>query len=266
MAARPLHRGRRRPCTGGLRMSSTTLSPAAGQQAQRARPARRRQDRPSARSPTCCGRPCEAWEPYIWIVSDTRHQACAHLENVKAELTDNPRAGRRLPRRMPARARWRSDAIVLANGVTIEAFGTGQRIRGRRRRAHRPTLIVCDDLQNDGHMRSPPCARRSRDLVPRHAAEGRHAHAPTSSTWPPPCTATRWPCELQTTPGWRSRVVPGHRALARVASLWEEWERSTPTAATPLPKRPARSTKRNRPAMDAGAVRCSGRRRRTSTR
>ena len=33
----------------------------------------------------------EGCEPYIWIVSDTRHQACAHLENVKAELLDNPR-------------------------------------------------------------------------------------------------------------------------------------------------------------------------------
>jgi hypothetical protein len=22
----------------------------------------------------------ECWEPYIWIVSDTKHQACAHLE------------------------------------------------------------------------------------------------------------------------------------------------------------------------------------------
>ena len=31
----------------------------------------------------------EGWEPYIWIVSDTRHQACAHLENIKAELLDN---------------------------------------------------------------------------------------------------------------------------------------------------------------------------------
>ena len=29
-------------------------------------------------------------EPYIWILSDTAHQAHAHLENLKAELLDNP--------------------------------------------------------------------------------------------------------------------------------------------------------------------------------
>ena len=50
--------------------------------------------------------------------------------------------------------RWQAASIELANGVVIESFGTGQRIRGRRRREHRPTLIVCDDLQNDSHISS----------------------------------------------------------------------------------------------------------------
>ena len=29
----------------------------------------------------------ECWEKYIWIISDTKFQACAHLENIKTELT-----------------------------------------------------------------------------------------------------------------------------------------------------------------------------------
>ena len=95
----------------------------------------------------------EGREPYIWIVSDTQHQACAHLENIKAELLDNPRLAADYPDAVGRGPVWRAGAIVLRNGVAIEAFGTGQRIRGRRRRAHRPTLIVCDDLQNDGHIR-----------------------------------------------------------------------------------------------------------------
>ena len=47
----------------------------------------------------------ECWEPYIWIVSDTKHQACAHLENIKAELLDNPRLARRLSRGRRAEGR-----------------------------------------------------------------------------------------------------------------------------------------------------------------
>ncbi len=41
----------------------------------------------------------EGREPYIWIVSDTKHQACAHLENIKTELLENEPAGARIIRR-----------------------------------------------------------------------------------------------------------------------------------------------------------------------
>ena len=105
----------------------------------------------------------ERQEDYIWIVSDTKPQACAHLENIKAELLDNHRLAEDFPDAVGRGLAWRSNSIVLRNGVTIEAFGAGQRIRGRRRRQHRPTLIVCDDLQNDSHIRSPLQREHSRD-------------------------------------------------------------------------------------------------------
>ena len=106
---------------------------------------------------------CEAWEPYVWIVSDTRQQAQMHLENIKAELTGNPRLADAYPRACGAGPRWQAAAIELKNGVAIEAYGTGQRIRGRRRNEHRPTLIVCDDIQNDSHMSSAVQRANSRN-------------------------------------------------------------------------------------------------------
>ena len=70
--------------------------------------------------------------------------------------------------------RWQRHAIELANGVVIEAWSTGQRIRGRRRGEHRPTLIVCDDLQNDSHISSAAQRDAVAPLVPWHAAQGGH--------------------------------------------------------------------------------------------
>src|SRR3989304_1819397 len=102
----------------------------------------------------------EGREPYIWIVSDTKHQACAHLENIKTELLENGLLAEDYPQAAGRGGVWRNNSITLSNGVTIEAFGTGQRIRGRRRREHRPTLIICDDLQNDGHIVSAVQRRR----------------------------------------------------------------------------------------------------------
>ena len=46
----------------------------------------------------------EGREPYIWIVSDAKHQAVSHLENLKTELRENPRLDGRLSERRPSRA------------------------------------------------------------------------------------------------------------------------------------------------------------------
>ena len=112
------------------------------------------QNPPSPPSPIALREALHAREPYIWIISDTAHQARAHLDNLKAELLDNDLIAQAYPHAVGKGPVWRAEKIVLRNGVTIEAFGTGQRIRGRRARANRPTLIICDDLQNDRHMES----------------------------------------------------------------------------------------------------------------
>lgn len=83
----------------------------------------------------------EGWEPYIWIVSDTKHQACAHLENLKAELLDNDRLTADFPNIVGRGLVWRSNSIALRNGVTIEAFGTGQRTDAAKRLWSRRTAV-----------------------------------------------------------------------------------------------------------------------------
>lgn len=97
----------------------------------------------------------EAAEPYVWIVSATKDQAQTHLENIKAELEQNERLARAYSRGTAPGGVWRSTAIELASGVVIESYGMGQQLRGRRRRETRPTLIVCDDVENDIHAASP---------------------------------------------------------------------------------------------------------------
>ena len=104
----------------------------------------------------------EKREPYIWIISDTMSQAHTHLDNIKVELTENSELANAYPEAFGKGNVWRSSGIVLRNGVAIEAYGTGQRLRGRRRREHRPSLIICDDLQNDDHITSMTSRDHSR--------------------------------------------------------------------------------------------------------
>lgn len=196
----------------------------------------------------------EGREPYIWIVSDTKHQACAHLENIKAELLENRRLIEDYPEAVGPGPVWRGNAIVLRNGATIEAFGTGQRLRGRRHRQHRPTLIVCDDLQNDGHIRSAAQREHSREWfhgtlmkagTPRtnvvHLATALHRDALAM--------------ELHRTPGWTSRIFKSIERWPDHAGLWQQWEAIYTDLTKPRYRAAAEGFYQcHRQAMDAGAI------------
>ena len=196
----------------------------------------------------------ECWEPYIWIVSDTKHQACAHLENIKAELIENRQLAEDFPDVVGQGLVWRGNAIVLRNGVKIEAFGAGQRIRGRRRREHRPSLIVCDDLQNDGHIVSALQREHSRTWF--HGTLMKAGTARTNVV--NLATALHREAlamELHRTPGWTSRLFKSIVRWPENASLWQQWEAIYTDLAKPRYKIAARQFyQQHRQAMNAGAI------------
>lgn len=165
----------------------------------------------------------EGREPYIWIVSDTLHQANRHLENVREELVDNERLREAYPDAVGRGRIWRQGAITLRNGVSIEGFGTGQRIRGYRRRASRPTLIVGDDLQNDQHMDSA--------LQREHSSRWFHGTLLKAGTNRTNiinlATALHHDAlaiELEQTPGWISKRFQSVLQWPVRSDLWEAWE------------------------------------------
>lgn len=196
----------------------------------------------------------ERREEYIWIVSDTKHQAQTHLENIKAELVDNARLAAAYPQAVGIGPRWRSTAIKLRNDVVIEAYGTGQRIRGRRRGANRPTLIVCDDLQNDGHMASADLRQGSRNWF-----HGTLLNAGNPGTnivnLATALHREALALELHATAGWHSALFRAIDTWPQRLDLWEAWEAiytnlDNPTAI----ERASEFYDRHRAEMDRGAT------------
>jgi predicted phage terminase large subunit-like protein len=196
----------------------------------------------------------EGSEPYIWIVSDTRHQACAHLENVKAELIDNDRLTADYPQSAGRGPVWRAGTVVLRNGAAVEAFGSGQRLRGRRRREHRPTLIVCDDLQNDGHISSALQREHSRSWF-----HGMLMKAGTPRTnvvnLATALHREALAMELDRRPGWTSRVFRAIERWPDNMSLWQQWETFYTELTNPGYRQAARRFyEEHRQDMEAGAI------------
>ncbi len=194
----------------------------------------------------------EGRQEYIWIVSDTKHQAQAHLKNIQRELVGNPRLKEQYPRAAGRGPIWRVGAIVLRNGVAIEAFGTGQRIRGHRHGPHRPTLIVCDDLQNDSHISSAQARARSRTWFHGTLLKAGNSRTDVINL----ATALHQEAlamELERTPGWTSKVFRAITRWPEKMSLWEAWEAIYTDVRQPDYKRRAeRFYRQHRQAMEAG--------------
>jgi predicted phage terminase large subunit-like protein len=196
----------------------------------------------------------EELEDYIWIVSDTKEQAQTHLENVKVELSDNPQLAAAYPQAVRQGRHWRSNSVELANGVVIEAYGTGQSIRGRRRRAYRPTLIVCDDLQNDSHIASPAQRDASRrwfhgTLLKAGTAQTNVVNLATA------LHREALALELHQSAGWISACFPAIGTWPINMDLWERWESIYCDLDRPdAGQRAADFYNQHQAEMDAGAV------------
>ncbi|MBA4104126.1 MAG: hypothetical protein C0485_00080 [Pirellula sp.] len=165
----------------------------------------------------------EEREPYIWIVSDTIGQACTHLSHVKAELESNELLSAYYSRATGKGKVWRKDAIELRNGVVVEAYSTGQQLRGRRRRQYRPSLIVCDDLQNDEQTTSALQRSKSRDWF--HGALMKAGDGDTNVVnFATALHREALAMELHRLPGWRSQLFRSIEVWPERMDLWREWE------------------------------------------
>jgi predicted phage terminase large subunit-like protein len=196
----------------------------------------------------------ERWEPYIWIVSDTVPQARLHLENVKSELLDNRLLARDYPEATGRGPTWRAYQAELRNGIVIEALSTGQRIRGRRLNHHRPTLIICDDLQNDSHIVSAPQREASRQWF--HGmllrAGSKRTNVLNLAT---ALHREALALQLHTAAGWTSQRFSSIRSWPTNTKLWDEWEQIYTNPENPNAKYDARAFYNHHQAeMDAGAV------------
>lgn len=100
---------------------------------------------------------CYSWEKYVVLLSDTSDQAETMLSHIKEELENNELLQRDFPDVCWAEGEkklvWKKTEIFTKNKIKITALGAGQKIRGRRNKQFRPTLIILDDIENDENTR-----------------------------------------------------------------------------------------------------------------
>ena len=198
-----------------------------------------------------------------------RHAApgLRHLENIKAELLDNRLLAEDYPQARRARARSGGQArSCFATAWQSRRSARGSGFAAAAAAPHRPTLIVCDDLQNDGHIRLGRATRPLAELVSRHADEG--GHGADQRRQPGHRLAPRRPGDGAAPPaGMEIAAVQGDSALAgEHVALGAVGEPCSPTWRTPAIAAPRGLSTSSGKRRWTPAPSCSGRRRKTFTR
>lgn len=91
----------------------------------------------------------------VLIVSRTQNQAKTHLWNIRHELESNTLLRADLGPFKTDGKEWGSLSLMLPSvGARIIAVSREQSVRGIRNAAHRPDLIICDDLEDTTSVQS----------------------------------------------------------------------------------------------------------------
>lgn len=89
---------------------------------------------------------CNRTQRFILLVSDTYSQAALFLEGLKAEFESNDRL--KAFYGDLTTQKW-SEGEIICNGIMVKAVGAGMKVRGLKYMESRPTLVICDDLENE---------------------------------------------------------------------------------------------------------------------
>jgi len=86
--------------------------------------------------------------PFIVLVNETRDMVVESISNIRKELEENEVLQSDygdMSEGVSKQKEWTKTGLLLKNGVRILGLSRGQRIRGRRHRQNRPSVVIIDD-------------------------------------------------------------------------------------------------------------------------
>jgi predicted phage terminase large subunit-like protein len=100
----------------------------------------------------------------VVIFSQTQHQAKSHFLNLKRELEGNELLKADLGPFEDSPKEWGSYSLIIPQfDARIIAASTEQSIRGIRHGAHRPDLIICDDIEDINSVKTKESREKMHD-------------------------------------------------------------------------------------------------------
>lgn len=173
-------------------------------------------------------------EEFVLLFSATREQAVQLLTDLKKELTSNPLLLLDFPETCRPEGkvkglRWKDNQIVLSNGACVRGLGSEQRFRGTKHRQFRPSLIICDDLEELEAAQSAEQRQKLRDWFEKTVLNcgdartnviviGTILHYDSLLA-----NITKGHDLPEPTGGWNARLYKAVENFADRQDLWDQW-------------------------------------------
>jgi len=175
---------------------------------------------------------------HIPLIADSLSQSEQFLETIRHEVESNEGLQEDFgDLRGPL---WRDDGIILSTGTKIVPYGARQKLRGRKHRARRPDLVVCDDLEDDISVISETQRQRLRHWIERVVLKlgGKYTmYVFLGSLLHPDCHMAH----LLVNPGFYVRRYPAVNTFAEREDLWARWRELYTDLGDPRRKETARA-------------------------
>lgn len=104
---------------------------------------------------------CFKLKRFIVIISSSQDLADSFLSNIKDELEFNELLVEDFG--CLKGDTWNAQDIITSTGIEVRTAGSGSKVRGLKNGAHRPDLVIMDDLENDEGVRSPEQRKKLKD-------------------------------------------------------------------------------------------------------
>jgi len=102
--------------------------------------------------------------PFQIIVKETKDAAVDEVAAIQVELEENPRLVADFGQ-MKKRGDWEDGDFTTTTGCRVLGLGTGQSIRGKKHRQHRPGRVVVDDPEKDKSVKNPRLVKERIDWI-----------------------------------------------------------------------------------------------------
>ena len=166
-------------------------------------------------------------EPFIMLVSASSDQAVKLLDHVKRQLENNLLLREDFPELegVTRITPWRKNSILLPNGAMLLCYCVGQNLRGARHGKHRPTLIVCDDLEDRLLVGSEEQRLKLSDWFYSTLlkAGSPDTNVAVVGTVLHHSSLLATLLEPAATPGWERRRYRAIEEFGQSPQLWEQW-------------------------------------------